>query len=130
MENNNSEKLAEQLSEQLLSLKMGDINIPNLYQTPYIICPTVLGNQQYFLEYFWNNRENKVYLSIYKIVNYTKQYYLKNVRLIPNIFLNNYIRNTDWEGFLHFTNIDGNNDISYTIKDISEKFKLVYGYSG
>lgn len=123
------EEIISRMEQDLSELKLSDIQIPDLYTSPYIVCPTTLGNQQYFLEYYWNNRSEKAYLSIYRITNNIKEYFIKNICLIPNMFIDTYIYNTEWTGFLQFINQDGVSDISYTIKDISSKFKLLYGYS-
>lgn len=119
----------EQLQEILQYINMGDIDIPNLYQTPYIVVPTLLGSKQYFFEYYWNNRNNKAYLTIYTIENEKRIYFIKNVCLIRDMVISDKIYNINWNGVLKFQNKNNINDISYTIKDISEKFKLFYCYS-
>lgn len=115
-----------QLSTSLSNATFYTIPIPNLYLTPYIICPITLGNQQYYFEYYWNNRTSLAYISIYKISNGDIKYYVKNISLKPYIFISDYIKDQDWVGILSFENIDNNFDISYTIKDISEKFQFLY----
>lgn len=106
-----------------------DINIPNLYENPYIIVPTLLGNQQYYFEYYWNNRAEKAYLSIFKIQNEERIYYIKNVLLLKDLVISKKIKNNDWVGFLVFQSQDGTDDVFYTIKDISTRFKLFYAYT-
>lgn len=122
-------QLALQLQEEWQYLRLQDIFLPDIYETPYVIEPVTLGNQQYFFEYIWNNRSERVYLSIYLISNAEREYFVKNICLIPGIEISKNIKKPSWNGILLFQNQDNIQDVSYTIKDISTKFKLLYGYT-
>lgn len=100
--------------------------LPDLSQNPYIINMVSLKNQQFYFEYMWNIRDGRAYLSIYKIQDSEKDYYLKNRRLINNINLSKYIRKMDWTGGLYFTSVIQDYKQDYDITTLSENFKLVY----
>lgn len=119
----------EILNASINNMRLVTISIPDIYTTPHCISPVVLNYQQYYFEYNWNTRSELLYLSIYTINNNVRNYFVKNISLINNIKISDYITNQNWDGLLQFTNINDGTDISYTIKDVSKKFYLMYWYS-
>lgn len=103
-----------------------EIIIPDLKQNPFVISPISLKNQQYYFEFFWNERQERCHLSIFRLIDGVRKYYIKDISLINNMKVSQYIKNTDWEGILYFENIGLIFDTDYTINDISESFILRY----
>lgn len=102
------------------------IEIPNLLKSPYIIQPVLLNNQTYFFQYFWNLRQSRAYLSIYKKNNNDLEYLIKNLCLIPQIELSKYIRQPNWKGSLGFGSIIGGQELDYRQDNIHTEFQIVY----
>lgn len=102
-----------------------EIQIPDLFENPYIIKNHVLNNKTYYFEYTWNNRQDKAYLSIYYLENNIKTYILRGLCLKNWINISNHIYYENWIGELFFTsyNLDM---IDYTPTTISTDFFLLY----
>lgn len=102
-----------------------EIEIPDLFENPYVIKSHVLNNKTYYFEYTWNNRQDNAYLSIYYLENNLKTYILRGLRLRNWINISNHIYYENWIGELFFTsyNLDM---IDYTPTTISTDFFLLY----
>ena len=104
------------------------LEIPNLSDTPYIIKSEVLNNRTYYFEYFWNNRHQRAYLSIYILSNSEKVYLMRNKSLLPLINLSKYIinDNENWSGSLYFDSTDLGQGYNYNQENISTEYQLRY----
>lgn len=116
----------QDLTEQIALLNYLHINIPNMVDTPYTISPIVLIDQQYYFEFHWNIRQQRCYLSIFKIQDDQRIYYVKNRVLLNNMEVSKYITKTDWVGTLYFNSISDSYSEDYNQNDISEKFILTF----
>lgn len=115
------------LSQLINDTYIVDITIPDMSKSQYLITAIQLKNQQYYFEYFWNNRTELLYLSIYKFIDGEKDYYLKNMSLINNVELSRYINRTDWEGSLYLKTINSPLiNIEYHQDTINQIFYLKY----
>lgn len=103
-----------------------EISLPNMTQTPYLIMPVDLKNQQYYFYFYWNIRHQRCYLSVFKLVDGARVYFIKNKGLVNGIKLSKYIFDTDWNGALSFESISDDEKDDYTINDMHEKFVLRY----
>lgn len=102
------------------------IQIPNLLQNPYITQMVQLNNQLYFFQFFWNIRQERAYLSIYKKQNEELVYLIKNICLIPNIELSKKIHDTEWQGRLYFQTVLSGQEADYRQDNIDTEFTLNY----
>lgn len=121
-----AEYTADDLFTMIAETYTKKINLPKFTKSPYTISLISLKNQQYYFQFFWNNRQERCYLSIFKITDGVREYYLKNKMLRNGIELSKYIFKTDWDGLLVVDSITNNFDDDYTMADIHEKFVLTY----
>jgi len=101
------------------------IEIPNIFENPYVILLQEIGEETYYFEYYWNIRHDKLYLSIYLLDNDTKIYLVKSVLLLNDVEVSRYIINDRWSGGLFFTS-DISVGTEYNIKSVSSDFYLLY----
>lgn len=101
------------------------IELPNLYESPYIIKQETINNKVFYFEYFWNVRQDKAYLSIYLMDGNIKTYICKSICLTNGIDISNKIKYDNWVGKLYFLTdkLDLND---YAPQDISSNFYLLY----
>lgn len=116
----------DDLMASLDSLYTKEITIPDLTNSPFVISPIDLKNQQYYFEFFWNERQQKCFLSIFRLSDSQRIYYVKNICLRNGLEISKHINKTDWEGLLYFESIMLIFDDDYIINDIGEKFVLRY----
>lgn len=116
----------EEMINSIVNMYTKEISLPNFLQTPYIITQINLKNQQYYFHFYWSIREQRCCLSIFKLQDGERKYYLKNKTLTNGIELSKYIYEDDWTGLLLFENVLNNVNDDYTISDISEKFVIRY----
>lgn len=102
------------------------IEIPNIFENPYIVIPQEINGESYYFEYFWNIRHEKLYLSIYLTDNDSQVYLVKNMCLTNLVEISRYIIHDRWTGGLWLkSNISGNYS-DYNIKNISTNYYLFY----
>lgn len=116
----------DDLINSLNSLNNTVINIPDMVENPYVIMPQVLSDQQYYFEFHWSIRQQRCFLSLYKIKDDERIYYVKNKALLNQMDVSKYITATDWTGNLWFESINDNELLDYTQKDIGNNFVLKY----
>ena len=103
------------------------IEIPDLSESPYMIVPVVLNNRTYYFEYKWNIREQKAYLSIYILINNTKNYLFRSAGLYLYNDIAKYIYDADnWSGELYFRPISLDKTSNYNQQNISTDYQLSY----
>lgn len=108
------------------SLDYQQISLPNLSVYPYITQQVSLNGILYFLEYTWNIRHQKAYLSIFTKVDNIEFYLVRNVSLITGIEISKYIIDDDWSGTLTFAVNDECEEFDYRIDNFHTDFHLNY----
>lgn len=116
----------QEITDTLANMYIKEISIPDLINNPYVVALIDLKNQQYYFEFYWNIRQQRCYLSLFRLQDGVREYYIKNRMLLNNINLSKYITKEDWEGLLYLESITGNYQDDYTINDIGDKFVLRY----
>lgn len=116
----------DKLLQDMASTYTRQISLPKFTKSPYSICIVDLQSQQYYFQFYWNNRHQRCYLSIFRLEDGVRKYYLKNKSLKIGLNLSKYVYNEDWEGVLRVDSYTNNAYDDYTMSDIHEKIILTY----